>query len=166
MAIATAPVVGESMTFPFRLDCCPPARIVCLFYCPRVAISLFTAFIFLFGALAPSWHQGTASAAASSELAKLQLLFGDQAEALAASICQHDDDDSSPFPGQDELPFCKKGCPLCLTLAHHLPALALDGPAFPPLVRMATMAFLPARTEPEAGHRDLGQGRPRAISKV
>ncbi len=133
-----------------------------LLSCSRPTLSFFCTLILLFGALLPSWHQAKASVTASSELAQLQLLVGDNAEALAASICHHEDGDTSQKHGQDEPPFHKKSCPLCLTLAHQSPALTSNSPAFPVAVAVASTTFLPARTELKAGRQDFGQGRPRA----
>ncbi len=124
---------------------------------PRAAVSFFSALILLFGVLVPSWHQ-----ARVGELAQLQVLLGEQAEALSVSICHHEDGGTSDLPGDDGSPLCKKPCPLCLALQHHSPAVAPRGIAWPAYTGIAVAAFVPHRTELRAARSTAEQGRPRA----
>jgi hypothetical protein len=127
----------------------------------RDGVRIFAALLLLVSAVIPSWRQARAEQAAFSEMAGLQLLLGENLEALQSAICHHDDEGSSGIPNPDNAPLCKH-CPLCLAF-HHFPAVAPRGGFIEfAYAEYAAAAFLPYRSALTPVRDIPDQGRPRA----
>ncbi len=127
----------------------------------RPAVSAFVALLFFLGAFVPAWHQARASQSAAEHWAQLSP-DRDLPEDLAALVCHHDDGDRSKFPADDQLPYCKKCCPLCSALSHLAPALANNVSGLYPLAKTVLLTFGPPNQEWQASHNTLDSARPRA----
>jgi hypothetical protein len=128
----------------------------------RNAIQLFAAFVFLLGALAPSWHQAQAKETAPDGVAQLQSLLGLTAEELQTAVCHHEDGNTPDLPDGDAARLCKGHCALLLAAQHHPPAFVPVGLAWPARRMIAATAFNRERRSFNTGREDLWQGRPRA----